>query len=177
MGAMFGNLGIDINMVVFMGVAIVILLLVAFMYIKDKEVAKKTRLYERSIEDLNQQIFRLQKRVKEIEIERDLPGNNIEELVKKEIRNQITTTAINNQNSVNELEKTIYDIREELGEQIAILEERVKEMSYIPSSVDGADDKKVISMYENGWSVDAIAKELRAPKESILLTLRLARII
>lgn len=167
----------NMNLMIFIGVAIVILLLITFMYIKDAESSKKLRLFERSIEDLNQQIFKLQKRLKELEIEKELPGNSVEDIVKKELQTRLNSSNIQTQNAINAIEKTLFEFKEELGEQIAIVEERVKEMSYIPSSLDSTDDKKVISMYENGWSVDAIAKEFRVPKESINLTLRLANMI
>ena len=57
------------NMILWIGggIALVFILLIVYLYLKDYESARKARRYENSIEDLNKEIYRLQKKFKEQE--------------------------------------------------------------------------------------------------------------
>ena len=59
----------DINVVLWggIGIAVVLVLLIIYMYLKEGESNKRSRRYEKSIEELNKEVYRLQKRIKEQE--------------------------------------------------------------------------------------------------------------
>lgn len=46
------------------GVGLVFALLIIYFYLKDAENTKRSKRYEKSIEDLNKEIYRLQKKLK-----------------------------------------------------------------------------------------------------------------
>lgn len=46
------------------GVAVVFILLIVYLYLKEGEHAKRARRYEKSIEELNKEVYRLQKELK-----------------------------------------------------------------------------------------------------------------
>ncbi len=54
------------------GVGLVFALLIIYFYLKDAENTKRSKRYEKSIEDLNKEIYRLQKKLKTYES--DLEG-------------------------------------------------------------------------------------------------------
>ena len=57
-----------------------------------------------------------------------------------------------------------------------LLEEKIKEVGYFPTNPNGVDESRIISMFKDGYSVDAIAKELRIGKGEVEFTLKLSNL-
>ncbi|NWF66122.1 MAG: hypothetical protein HXX81_01510, partial [Campylobacterales bacterium] len=75
------------------GFGVAFLFVLAYLYIKDLEQSKKMKLYEKSIEDLNLQLFKLRKEIKSKEMDNDFldieTDKRIKEHVQKELANAI----------------------------------------------------------------------------------------
>ncbi|WP_297814186.1 hypothetical protein [uncultured Helicobacter sp.] len=172
------------------GIAIVFILLIVYLYLKEGESAKRSRRYEKSIEELNKEVYRLQKRIKEQENELEHFKTSIKAQIyqdtRLEIKNlldtnlhtQITPIKVEMESlktQWNDYKNNLSDI-EELENKIFRLEERIKEFTYTPSNPTNIDEGRIIAMFKDGWSVDSIAKELRIGKGEVEFTLKFANL-
>lgn len=171
-----GLVGFDLVSVGFIGICVVFLFLVAYVSVREKEIEKKNSLFERSIEDLNHQVYRLKKQLKEQEIDTGY-NQDVGSIVQKEVKKEIDRSSSNFLKAIEALEQTLLHHQEGSEEKIMELQERVRELGYFPTSTTtGADENKIISMFKAGWSVDSIAKELRTSKGEVEFTLKLANL-
>jgi hypothetical protein len=74
--------------------------------------------------------------------------------------------------SLGHIEGTFSAYKEKTENRLRYLEERIRNLS-LPSSISGLDDEKVISRYNQGLEVDAIAKELRLSKAEVEFVLKI----
>lgn len=172
------------------GVAIVFLLLIVYLYLKESEGGKRTRRYEKSIEELNKEVYRLQKRIKEQEGELERFKVNIKTQIYQDTRLEMKNLIDANLNAQvaplrNDMEslktqwqrtKVYLEHIEHLEHKIFALEERYKELSYTPTSPTNIDEGRIVAMFKDGWSVDSIAKELRIGKGEVEFTLKFANL-
>lgn len=172
------------------GVAIVFILLFVYLYLKEGEHTKRARRYEKSIEDLNKEVYRLQKRIKEQGNELEHFKTNIKAQIYQDTRLEMKNLLDSNLHTQmmpikveieslktqwNECKNNFGDF-EALENKIFHLEERLKEFVYTPSSPTNIDEGRIISMFKDGWSVDSIAKELRIGKGEVEFILKFANL-
>ncbi|NPA66332.1 MAG: DUF2802 domain-containing protein [Epsilonproteobacteria bacterium] len=156
--------------------SIIILYLLYFVYEKESYYNRNLRSMASVIEELNRDIFQLQ--------------NKLTETVKKI---EYTKRNMSDEEIYQEIERTVYDMTKplvltiqelqqsglgnisELEKRIAYLENGVKQIN-IPSSLHAKDDEKVISLYNQGVSVETIAKELHLSKTEIEFILKINKI-
>ena len=64
------------------------------------------------------------------------------------------------------------------SEKLIALENKIKEYSGFSTSGSGGDldEKKIIDMFQNGFSIDSIAKEMRIGRGEVEFTLKLANL-
>lgn len=146
-------------LIINIGIVVLFVLIFIFFYIKDGESQKRLMRFERSLDDLNKDIYKLQKSLKNIS------SNDSAEL-KMDFRK-----------SLDDIYAIIEKDREYVDNKLTILEDRLKENSFYPSSSSSnMDDKRIISMFKDGWSVENIARELMMTKSEVEFTLKLAGI-
>lgn len=158
------------------GLGVIVFMIFIFLFVKDSENTKKLRQFEKSIEDLNLQIYKLQKKLKESELTKDNPEKNMEHLLRIEFKKELASHEKNFQKAIESLESTLIHHKEELSDRISILEEKIRETLYLPPTSSIVDENKIISMFKNGWSIDSIAKELGISKGEVEFTLKLSNI-
>lgn len=156
-----------------MNILIIILALVilfamsfAYFYIKDSEEQKRLARYEKSLDDINKELYKIQKFLKDNDI--NINNINIDEL-KKNIKNDFKKI-------IDDLYSIIEKDREYIDNKLSLLNDKIKEVNFFPTSSNGVDDRRIISMFKDGWSIEAIAKELRITKSEVEFTLKLANI-
>ena len=182
----------DINVVLWggIGIAVVLVLLIIYMYLKEGESNKRSRRYEKSIEELNKEVYRLQKRIKEQEsalehfkvgIKAQIYQDTRLEM-KKLLDSNLGTQVVPLRADMESLkaqwqshQKALENI-EHLENKIFSLEDRIKEFAYTPTNPTNIDEGRIISMFKDGWSVDSIAKELRIGKGEVEFTLKFANL-
>lgn len=157
-------------------VALFLMLLLFYLYTKDVENSKRLRHFEKSIEDLNKQIYKLQKKMKEDEVESEYSTNALSHSLRQEVKEAVNNAAAGIYQSVDKVEALWMEHRDRVDEKIITLEERIKEMGYFPTSPNGVDETRILSMFRDGWSIDSIAKELRIGRGEVEFTLKLANI-
>ncbi|PZT48869.1 hypothetical protein B6S12_02015 [Helicobacter valdiviensis] len=159
-------------------------MLVGYIYLRDGENTKKLKRFEKSIEELNKEVYRLQKRFKETQNElenfkQDFKGQIYKDM-HLEIKNTIDTNLFAQitpiKNKMETLQSQIQKTSEGLENKMLGLEERLKEFVYTPSNPTNIDENRIISMFKDGWSVDSIAKELRIGKGEVEFTLKFANL-
>lgn len=168
-----------IYLIFFVGICLVLMMILFYIYIKDLESNKKLKMYEKSIEDLNKELFKLQKKIKEKEIEENSSINRVEFLVKSTLKKELDRVEVDISKDIESRFDAILDeidgLKCDFDGRIYSVDDKIKELGYIPSSSNGADDGNIISMHSNGFSIDDIAKELRIPKGEVEFTLKLAK--
>lgn len=151
-------------LVVNLGMIILFVLIFIFFYIKDGESQRRLARYEKSLDDLNKEIYKIQKFLKNNELE-----NGYSEKFQKSLKEDF-------RKSIDDIYAIIEKDREYVDNKLVIIEDKIKELNYFPSSSSNVDDRKIVSMFKDGWSVESIAKELMITKSEVEFTLKLADI-
>lgn len=138
------------------GIVVLFVLIFIFFYVKDSETQRRLARCEKSLDGLNKDIFKLQKMLKNApksaEVEFDF------------------------RKSLDDIYAIIEKDREYVDNKLTILEERLKENSLYPSSSSNIDDRRIIALFKDGWSIENIARELMITKSEVEFTLKLADI-
>lgn len=158
------------------GIAFVIFILIFFMYVRDAEINKRFRRFEKSIEDINLNMFKLKKLLKEKEFEDNDEENDFRVRLRTEIKSDVDSLKSELYGALRDFNAEYEAERVKLEDKVDIIEERIKENLYVSSVVGNVDENKIISLFQNGYSIDAIAKELNIGKGEVELSLKLANL-
>ncbi len=150
-----------------------IIIIYIYLIIKDNESSKKFYLYEKAIEDLNKKIFDLEKnkQQKDMEIDKEYFQNYIDEKLKEDIQN-ITVFVLN---SKKEMENELSSAKNDILKQVEYISEKIKNFASMQQTYQ-TNDKKIISLYNDGFGVNEIARKLRIGIGEVELVLKLAGI-
>lgn len=170
---------------VMIGVSIVILLIIIYMYIKDLENSRKLKSYEKSIEELNKQIYSLQKSVNEFEQSHKKSSikseRGIDEKLNEfraEIQNDINSTITKITplvDIIQEVQRSFQNHKNKIDTRMAQIEDRVKSVISLPTSLNSStEESKIISLYQSGKSKEEIAKELRLTSGEVEFFLKIS---
>jgi len=156
--------------------SMIILYLLYYVYDKESYYNKNLRSIASVIEDLNRDVFQLQNKLSQTTKKIDLNKKNMSD---EEIYQEIERTVYDMTKplvlTIQELQNSGLSNVSELEKRIAYLENGVKQIN-IPSSLHAKDDEKVISLYNQGVSIDTIAKELHLSKTEIEFILKINKI-
>ncbi|GMB95759.1 helix-turn-helix domain-containing protein [Helicobacter sp. NHP22-001] len=156
------------------GVVLVFVCLVTYSHLKDKEFASKTKQLEKALDTINQEIYKIRKWIQENEMQAEFNASNISTNVKNEVNTNLNTNLTNLYNHLQEIQDTMHKDRDYLEEKIIVLENKFKELGHFTPGSDDIDEKRVIQLFQDGHSIDSIAKELRISKGQIEFVLKLA---
>ena len=151
-------------LVINLGIVVIFVLVFVFFYIKDGEVQKRLLRYEKSLDDLNKEIFKIQKFLKSNEIESGYSEESYKQL-KLDFRN-----------TIDDIYAIIEKDREYVDNKLLLLEDKIKESHHFSGTLGNVDDKRIISTFKDGWSIESIAKELMITKSEVEFTLKLANL-
>lgn len=76
---------------------------------------------------------------------------------------------------IKELHQSIQSDRDYFEQKIVRIENRVRDFGHL-SYVNDVDEKRIVALFKEGWSVDSIAKELRIGRGEVEFTLKIADI-
>ncbi|MGX3045760.1 DUF6115 domain-containing protein [Helicobacter sp. T3_23-1056] len=175
---------IDKEMLFFclVGVGFCVVCLFVYVVAKDRDTNKRLQRFEGALTSLAKEIYKTQKGVEKFEQE----GNKIDflnatdsgigtlagENVKTSLQEKITSMS----KKVNELDKDIDMLKSHYDEKIISLENKLKEYGHFTSGGGDIDEKKIVEMFQTGFSIDSIAKQLRIGRGEVEFTLKLANI-
>ncbi|WP_104685894.1 helix-turn-helix domain-containing protein [Helicobacter suis] len=156
------------------GVVLIFVCLLTYSHLKDKEFASKTKQLEKALDAINQEIYKIRKWIQENEMQTEFNASSISANVKDELNTNLNTSLTNLYNHLQEIQDTMHKDRDYLEEKLIVLENKFKEMGHFTQGSDDIDEKKVIQLFQEGHSIDSIAKELRISKGQIEFVLKLA---
>jgi DNA-binding NarL/FixJ family response regulator len=135
------------------------------MFFKDQATARKLKDFEYAIEELNKQIFILQKKQKN-DTSKDLKETLKQEILKEfdtEIKNvlvkEIKDLIDRLVETLNTLRQNLDTTKEDLELRIERLEEKTKEYMSMPTTAT-IDENRVKALFKAGYKKEEIAREL-----------------
>lgn len=144
-------------LIINVGIIVLFVLIFIFFYVKDSENQRRLARFEHSLDELNKDLYKLQKALK-----------SMQSIDPQEIRMDF-------RKSVDDIYAIIEKDRDYVDNKLSVLEDRLKENSFYPNQSSGnIDDRRIISMYKDGWSIENIARELMITKSEVEFTLKLA---
>jgi len=150
---------------IFLGLSLAVVFLFFYMFARDKAIDKKFHLISAALENINQEIYKLQKHQKDNSLQ------NMESLIAEQLDSVL-------ENLVDTIKQSQYKNQKEiemLYDKISHLESNVKTMS-LPNLNPVTDNKnnqeKVKELFEIGYSIEDIAKELGIPAGEVQLLLK-----
>lgn len=166
-----------IYIIAFCAILIILALLSYYVNLKDKEAAKRLARYEKTIEDINREMHRIQKGFKDFEAKLTYSLENINALVEEDSREIINEALEALYAHINELQNSLDSEKSGVLNRILLLEDKVKELVYVPSSsINSIDEKKIVELKRQGLDNEAISKKLRISKSEVEFTLKLANL-
>ncbi|WP_104748193.1 helix-turn-helix domain-containing protein [Helicobacter cetorum] len=159
----------DLFMIVLGAILLVLVCLVGYLYFKEKEFYHKMRRLEKTLDESYQENYVHSKRLKELEGR--LEGIALDKNTKDD--GSLRTTLSHLYSQLQEIQKSMDKERDYLEEKIIILENKFKDMGHYVGS-DEINEKQVLKMYQEGYSVGSISKEFKVSKGEIEFILNMA---
>lgn len=148
-----------------LSIAILVLLFI-YVIVREKENKRRLNSYEKSIENINKNIYKLEKKIDEN------IGNNISTEELEKMKRELTATIKDPiYKSLESIKETVKISKSDVESRVGSLEEKAKEYMSIPISA-GLDESRVVSLFKNGYTPEDIAKELRSNVSEINFLLK-----
>jgi len=156
--------------------AAIILYLVYYVFTKDAAYAKNIRSVASVVEELNRELFYMKKKLSETQgsIKENSQRMN-DEMIYEEIERSVYDLVQPLSLALKQIQEHISTIDAEIEDRLIQLESGVKQIS-IPTSVHGNDDEKIISLFQQGVSIETISKELHISKPEVEFVLKINKI-
>ncbi|WP_201351893.1 DUF6115 domain-containing protein [Hydrogenimonas urashimensis] len=161
------------------GLAVIMLIIVLYMAVKDREVSRKLAMMEAGFDGLNREIFRLSKAMEslrkslkeemmrfELE-ERKEHGELPEQLLNKKLQPFVL--------QIQHLQEQIDAIHTELQERVEKLDGKVRRVTFAAEH-SAPDEQKILQLHAQGLDSETIAKQLRLGKGEVELVLKFSKI-
>ncbi len=164
--------GIEIALI---ALAVMVMGLIYYVLSRESETLAQIRAVAKATEELHKELFLMDKRLKqELEIitslQESLPST--QQTLHTELGREVNEISVPIMEALGHIEGSFTAYKEKTETRLRYLEERIRNLS-LPSSISGLDDEKVISRYNQGMEVDAIAKELRLSKAEVEFVLKI----
>jgi len=161
---------------VMLAMAGVILYLLYYVYTKDHDYTKNIRSVASVVEELNREIYYLKQNMTETQksIQKNTRGMSDEEIY-AEIERTVYDTIQPLSSGFRQLQDNLAAIDSQINSRVASLENGVKQFS-IPTSINGNDDEKVISLYKQGITLETISKELNISQPEVDFVLKINKL-
>lgn len=144
---------------------IVVIIILLYIVMKEKETHKKIIQLEHSIEDANKEIYKIQKWIVESEKTRDSSKYN-----------DLLKIITEQKGDINALQHGLQSDRDYFEDKILILEERLRSIGHFNTPTQQRNEKQIIDMFKNGYTIDTIAKDLYMSKGEIEFVLKLSEL-
>lgn len=163
------------DMIIFIAFALVMLLLIAFFYFRDKSMFQKLTAYESAIDDLNSRLYDLERRGSDTKNEEFAKA-----LVEVEGRledklNELGDPLLRTIRAIKTMETNFATLEQRVGERISKIEESTKLTTMTNSSIN-VNEQRIIELFKEGKSIEKIAKKERVSQGEIELILRIANL-
>jgi len=151
----------NLTLIIFIGLSLVIVFLFYYISLRDKAIEKKFSLIERSLESINQEIYRISQtnnsKIEQIVVDK------ISEMFEN-LLESLRDTQLKNRRDIDLIEQKINKIENNLKSLVA---------PNITASTSPNDTTKIKHLKEVGYSIEDISKELRMPVGEVELMLKM----
>ncbi|ASQ29866.1 hypothetical protein CAV_0194 [Campylobacter avium LMG 24591] len=159
-------------------VFVLILALVAYVFIKDKENSINIKKLESAVEDLNKSIHYIRKDLDEKNYTVDM--NSYTKEIKEEI-NFLLDKEVNSKilpilKSLKGFENVIEEFQNEQENRLTNLEQKTQNMGKLTPSYEN-EEQKIVDLFQKGKSIEQIAKDLRISTGNVEFTLKLKKLL
>ncbi|PAF54281.1 hypothetical protein BKH42_01915 [Helicobacter sp. 13S00482-2] len=155
---------------------LILMFLILYIYIKDKDVTKKTQRLEKVIEALTKEIYKTKKWIQENETQTEFANSTLGVNIKNEVKSNLNSGLKNLSSQIQEIQEVLTKDRDYFEEKMIALENKIREFGYFSPSSTDVDENRIIKMFQDGWSIDSIAKDLRVGRGEVEFILKLADI-
>ncbi|RDU64963.1 hypothetical protein CQA53_07255 [Helicobacter didelphidarum] len=161
------NVSYEVMSVVIAGLFILMIIIVLlYMTMKEKESARKIAQLEHSIEDVNKEIYKIQKWI----LESDKKPQE------KQMSNDTLKALADMKSDILSLQHGLQSDRDYFEDKILILEERLRGLGHFNTPSQQRNEKQILELFKNGYTIDAISKELRITKSEVEFVLKLSEL-
>lgn len=167
---------LNIEYIVVIVMAMIILYLLYYVYSKDAQYSKNIRSVANVVEELNRELFYLKQNLNETQTNIQKNSQRMsDDVIYQEIERSVYDMVQPINMGLKQLQENINAIDVEITNRIVELESGVKQIS-IPSSVHGNDDAKILSLFQQGVSIETISKELHLSQPEVEFVLKINKI-
>ncbi len=157
-------------------IALILLFLIYYIYSKDIQNTTQIRRVAMAVEELNKELYVLDKKFERHTQDSPISDNIMQdEDIAYELEIAVKKMSEPLVVSISELHVKLQEQRDELEYKVQKLEDTLRKLS-LPSSVNGMDDARIISLYQQGVDVATISKELRLSKPEVEFVLKINKI-
>ncbi|MBE2984581.1 hypothetical protein CCAL9344_02415 [Campylobacter sp. RM9344] len=145
------------------GLVVVLVIIIAFILIKENEANRRFTRYERAIEGLMQENFNLKKQIENLPLSKDDDTKDNEELkseLSKKLENDLNEKIVPIIKAIKSIERVIDEFASEQKDRMYNLEERTRDIGKITPSAQN-EEEQIVRMFNSGKSIEMIAKDLR----------------
>lgn len=166
----------NLNLVLsgFIGLASFLILL--FTYLKDLEATRRLDKFENAIDNLYDEMYKIQKYIKKVEGEQEERVMEIQSQVQSQTQDIINHSLSKTYEQLESIEQKVNDEIRLATDNLSSLDGKIKELEFFSSSATSIDEKKISSLLEGGKSPEMIAKELGITRGEVELFLQLSNI-
>jgi uncharacterized protein YoxC len=166
-----------IEMLAFIAFAIVLLLIIIYIYYRDKGIVKQLELYEMAIDDLSIRLDKVEEKEDtttstNVDFSEDL--SKIEESLNGKL-DELSDPLLKTIRAIKDMEAEIKRIEDSVNERINKLESNTK-LSSMSNNAKLINEKAIVDLYKAGYSAEEIAKRERTPIGEVELILRIANL-
>ncbi len=162
--------------IILIAIGVVLLYLIYYIFTKDSQQARQIRAMAHAVEDLNRQLFEMHKKLHQevVEVAAMIPSKediNLGHDFEKGVQELYFPLS----ESLQSIEINLQNQKHEFTDRIQVLEANLKSLT-LPSSVHSMDDDKIIALYQQGHTLEMIAKELHLSKAEVEFVLKINKI-
>lgn len=159
-------------MSVIVGLLFIIMIVITLLYInaKERDSIRKILQLERSIEDLNKEIYKIQKWI----LESDQKPKT-EDLGSKDLKDVMATLA-RIDIDLESLQNGMQGDREYFENKFLTMEERLRGLGHFSTPSQSRNEEQILKLFKSGHSIDSICKDLRVTRSEVEFVLKLSQI-
>jgi predicted nucleic acid-binding Zn-ribbon protein len=154
----------------------IILYLLYYVFSKDADYTKNIHSIASVVEDLNQELYYVKKRLSDTqESIKNTPQRMDDNEIYQEIERSVYDMIQPLTQGLQQLQENINAIDAQIDSRISSIESGVKQIN-IPSAIHANDDEKIITLFQQGISLETIARELHLSQPEVEFVLKINKI-
>ena len=154
---------------------VILFLVMVYSYMRDSENSRQIRFLANTMDNFNKQLFTLERKMENIEagLKQQLPPVDAK-MIEKKMEQELASMAEPIAFSLNEIQSAFSHFKTQMESRIEHVEDGIKSI-YMPKSLTGMDDQKIISLYKQGMDEETIARELALSKGEVEFALKISK--